>query len=103
MPAALAPGNGRDISALATWAEGRYRITPRIFVGARADRLGFSHILGSAGVPATWDAEVRRVEWAAGYYVQRNLVARAAIQSNWRDTSRVSKRTYFCAQLAYWY
>jgi hypothetical protein len=100
--AALAASSNLD--ALGTWIEGRYRLTPRIFVAARIDRLGFSQIAAdAAGTRVTWDAPVRRVEANAGYYLQRNLVARLAVQYNDRDGGRIFSRTYFAGQIAYWF
>jgi hypothetical protein len=102
LPIALLPGTARSLNASGSWIEGRYRVTPRIFVAARADRLGFSELAGTV-VRLPWDAPVRRLEWGMGYYVQRNLVLRATVQQNWRDTGRVTDRTYLSGQLAYWF
>jgi hypothetical protein len=102
LPLALLPGTARSLNASGSWIEGRYRVTPRIFVAARADRLGFSELAGTV-VRLPWDAPVRRLEWGMGYYVQRNLVLRATAQQNWRDTGRVTHRTYVSGQLAYWF
>jgi hypothetical protein len=102
LPLALLPGTARSLNASGSWIEGRYRVTPRIFVAARADRLGFSELAGTV-VRLPWDAPVRRLEWGMGYYVQRNLVLRATVQQNWRDTGRVTNRTYLSGQLAYWF
>ena len=105
LPYVLEPAGATGVSALGTWAEGRYRITPRIFLAGRADRLGFSELHGrlvqSAGAP--WDAPVKRLEANVGYYVQRNLVLRAGVQGNWREAGRDRQRTYFAGQLAYWF
>jgi hypothetical protein len=105
LPQPLQPTNVRAVSALASWVEGRYRVTPRIFVAARADHLGFSDIRGRLVLPAgaPWDAPVRRLEGNVGYYLQRNLVLRAGVQGNWREGGRDRQRTYFAAQLAYWF
>jgi hypothetical protein len=100
-------GLGKDqrLDAFGAWVETRYRLTPRIFAGARADHLGFSRIAGTlfGGQPTTWDAPVDRVEVGGGYYLQRNLVARAVVQHNRRDGGRVRSRTFFSTQLAYWF
>ena len=99
-----ATGEPVDLDARALWIEGRYRLTPRIVVGARLDRLDFSRIAAAPGaVLVTWDAPVRRVEAAAGYYVQRNLLARLAVQYNERDGGRVDERTFVSGQVAYWF
>jgi hypothetical protein len=105
LPLALAPSNVQSLNALGRWVEGRYRITPRIFVAARADRLGFSNLLGSAPGSAAlpWDAPVTRIEGGAGYYLQRNLVARGMVQTNRRSAGRVRDRTFVSAQIAYWF
>jgi hypothetical protein len=92
-----------NVEALGSWIEGRYRLTPRIFVSGRADRLAFSRVELGPGLTPTWDAPVRRVEVDAGYYIQRNLVARLAVQNNHRDGGRVRQRTYLSGQLAFWF
>jgi hypothetical protein len=104
-PHALAPSNTTKLDALGSWVEGRYRITPRIFVAGRADRLGFSTLrgatIGTDGL--SWDAPVRRIEGAVGYYIQRNFVLRGSVQANWRDAGRDRSRTYLSGQLVYWF
>jgi hypothetical protein len=101
----LAPSNTQSVTARGNWVEGRYRISPRIFVSGRADHLGFSELQGSVPgtAPIPWDAPVTRTEFGTGYYLQRNLVARATVQSNWRHAGRVFDRTFVSAQLAYWF
>jgi hypothetical protein len=102
LPTADLSPDGR-VTALSAWVEGRYRLTPRIFVAARGDRLTFSEIAGSGGARAAWEAPVHRVELGAGYYLQRNLVVRTVVQRNHRDGGRVRDRTYWAGQLAYWF
>ena len=53
------------------------------------------------GLP--WDAPVRRVEGAIGYYLQRNFVLRTSVQGNWREGGRDRNRTYLSGQLVYWF
>ena len=106
LPFLNAGGGSSVVSATAAWVEGRYRLTPRLFVAARADRLDFSRISGAAlsrGTPTPWDAAVDRVETAAGYYLQRNFVARLAVQRNARDAGRVRRRIDLAGQLTYWF
>ena len=93
------------ISAMGTFVEGQYRFTPRVFAAARIDTLRFSSIAGilSSGQPTPWEAPVRRFELAAGYHLQRNLVARVAIQRNRREHTYAHQRTLLAAQLAYWF
>lgn len=105
LPFAAAPPEGSSVAALATWMEGRYRISPRWYVAARADRLGFSGVTSTEpGASAVaWDAPVRRFEAGAGYYLSRNIVARATMQWNDRDGGRVRSRRFLSAQVAYWF
>lgn len=99
----ITPQTIQDLDALSGWIEGRYRITPRIVAAARFDRLGFSKVQAGSGLMRTWDAGVRRFEADAGYYLQRNLMVRFAVQHNARDGGRVRSRTYFSGQMAYWF
>ena len=98
-----AAGTHQDLDALAMWIEGRYRITPRIVVAARADTLGFSKIADAGGQLVDWEADVKRFEANVGYYVQRNLMLRLAVQHNDRDGGRVREKTYVSGQVAYWF
>jgi len=97
------PATTIDVDALGAWVEARYRVTPRIVVSGRADRLGFSRLDVGPNLTPTWDANVTRLEADVGYYIQRNLVARFAVQHNDRDGGRVRTRTYFSGQLGYWF
>jgi hypothetical protein len=97
------PASTTNVDALGVWVEGRYRLTPRIVVSARADRLGFSRLDIGRNLTPTWDANVSRLEADAGYYIQRNLLVRFAVQYNDRDGGRVHHRTYLSGQIAYWF
>jgi hypothetical protein len=105
LPYSAATANGRDVRAAGAWLEARYRLAPRVFVAARADRLTFSRVPGGAfGTgPIPWEAPVRRLEWTAGYYLQRNVVGRVGVQANWRDVGRIRQRTYAAAQVGWWF
>lgn len=92
------------LSALGAWVEGRYRIAPRWYVAARADRLGFSRLdAPESGVRLPWDAPVRRLELGAGYSIQRNVVLRVGVQFNERNGNRKERRTFFATQAAWWF
>jgi len=105
VPFAIAPPEGNRVSALGTWVEGRYRFSPRWYLAGRADRLGFSKITGTAfnGVPTPWEAPVVRYEAGGGVYILRNVIARATVQFNHRDSSRARSRTFFAGQVSYWF
>jgi hypothetical protein len=98
------PVEKADVRALAAWVEGRYRVTPRLYLAARADRLGFSDITGPAHPnPAAWDAPVSRYELGGGYSLQRNLVVRVVAQVNRREGGRVARRTFYSTQAVWWF
>ena len=102
VPFAVTEPGGVNLDAFGIWVEGRYRLTPRISAGFRADHLGFSDVVVNAvGIP--WDAPIDRLEGVVGYAVQRNLTARFGVQHNDREAGRVRSRTYLTAQLAYWF
>jgi len=103
MPFVGEPGRIANLDALGAWIEGRYRLTPRITVSGRADRLGFSRLAAGPGLTPTWDANVSRFELSGGYALQRNLVLRLAVQGNHRDGGRVRTQTFVAGQLAYWF
>lgn len=104
------PGSPSDpwqqVRAIGAFVEGRYRFSPRIFAAARLDSLTFSSIASPGfadGQLTPWDAPVRRVEVAGGYYLQRNLVARVSVQHNTREAGRVRNRTFLAGQLFFWF
>ena len=105
LPFVTPPPEGPSVDAIGASIEGRYRITPRWYAAARADRLGFSKITGSLfqGPATAWEAPVLRYEAGGGYYFQRNIVARGAVQWNHRDGGRVRSRTFLTGQVAYWF
>jgi hypothetical protein len=105
LPYVTPPPEGDAISATGVWIEGRYRITPRIYVAARADRLAFSRVTGRSPFDRrdTWDAGVRRLEAGAGYSLLRTLILRAVVQLNERDGGRITERTYASSQVSWWF
>ncbi len=104
--APLAVGQGPQIvtplDAFALDVETRYRLTPAFSVAARLDRLGFSRVTGSAGT-MTWDSNVHRAELGGGYYLQRNLLLKAAYQYNHRDSGYEPVSHLVSAQLMFWF
>jgi hypothetical protein len=99
--AATAPAP-RSLRAAAFSGEARYMLLPGVYAAARLDHLGFSRIAGTART-LPWDAPVSRVEVGGGYYLQRNLVARASWQANRRAAGRVTSSHLVSAQLLYWF
>jgi hypothetical protein len=98
-----APVLSRPLRASAVWAEGRYRLSPRVYAAGRIDRLAFSTVSVPGARPISWDAPITRLEAGGGFYVQRNLVVKAVYQYNWRDGGRETERGYLAGQLLYWF
>lgn len=95
------PTLSSTLDATSVFVEGRYKISPGVFVAARVDRLGFSHLAASFG-SRTWDAPVTRLETGAGYYIRRNLLAKGSYQHNWRDGGLIRSLGLFAMQLHFW-
>jgi hypothetical protein len=102
LPRLASPVIDTPLRALSTYVEGRYKIRPGLYVAARADHLGFSDVVGSAG-PQSWDAPLTRIEVGGGYSLQRNLVVKMSVQHNTRDGGRVTSATLTSAQIVYWF
>jgi hypothetical protein len=90
------------LRAAALAVEGRYTFAPGWYGAARFDQLGFNHVTASTRT-AEWEAPMTRVEVGGGYYVQRNLIARASLQFNRRDGGRVTRSQLAALQLLYWF
>ena len=102
VPALQPPFIDAPLRALATSAEGRYKVRPGLYLAARIDHLGFSRIAGSAGL-RTWDAPVTRFEAGGGYSLQRNLLLKIAAQFDARDGGRTRKDQLVAGQLVFWF
>jgi hypothetical protein len=102
IPAVAAPFVPPALRAFSPRVEGRYTFLPGMYAAARVDYLGFNRIAAGSRI-AEWDAPVTRVEVGGGYYLQKNLVARFAIQMNRREGGRVRTSTLPAFQLLYWF
>lgn len=107
MPVVPVPASQRalqsPLGARSTSAEGRYKLRPELYVAARYDHLGFSDET-SATATLPWDAPVTRVEIAAGYSIQRNLLLKGAFQHNDRNGGVLQQVAHmFAAQLVFWF
>jgi hypothetical protein len=96
-------GGAAALSATSLFVEGRYRFLPRWQIGVRADRLRFSDVRTAAGLSATWDANVERLEAMLGFRATRRLDLRIGWQQNWRDGGRVRRLGLPAAGLFYWF
>jgi hypothetical protein len=109
VPAVDAPLLDAPLRAVGITAEGQYKLRPGFYLAGRADHVGFSSIRGTLfdGRPTPWDVPVTRLEVGGGYYVRRNVIAKATYQHNWRDGEHdalYDMRTRFlAAQVMYWF
>ena len=102
LPLLSAPSSKLPLRAIATSAEGRYKVRPGLYVAARLDHLGFSEI-ATRLTSETWDAPVTRATLGGGYSIQRNLILKAEFQLNARDGGRVHRQNLGAAQLVFWF
>jgi hypothetical protein len=86
----------------AGYVEARYRLHPRLYAAVRADVIRFTDIEGPRG-PETWEADVSRVEYGAGFTLRRGLLLKTSVLSNWRDTGRVGSSHLGAVQLLFWF
>jgi hypothetical protein len=102
MPLLSGGSKPTPLQAMATSVEGRYTFAPGLYGAARVEYLGFSRLTGATRSDE-WDAPVTRVEVGGGYYVRRNLLLRASVQSNDRDGGRVRSSRFLAGQVLYWF
>lgn len=106
MPALEAPFLDKPLRAWSTFLEGRYRLTPRLYVAARGEYLGFSKIQGGIEFDnqrVSWDGPVTRAEVGAGYSIQRNVRVKLAYQYDWREAGTTRRRGALATQIGYWF
>jgi hypothetical protein len=89
------------LNATSMFVEGRYKISPGLFLASRIDHLGFAELPSPSGA-LSWDAPITRLETGAGYYIRRNFLLKGAYQHNWRDGGLVTSRGLFALQLHFW-
>ena len=102
LPILQRPFVHNPLRAVSASVEGRYTILPGLYAAVRIDALAFNKVSGSSQT-VPWDAAVRRVEVGAGYRLQRNVMAKFSVQTNWRDGGRVRRSTLPAVQLLYWF
>ncbi len=103
VPGIRAPFIDSPLRAFSTSVEGRYKLTPALYVAGRYDHIGFSDLTGTV-VTVPWEAPVTRVEVGTGYSILRNLRVKLAVQRNWRDGGVLTRRaTLAAAQVVFWF
>jgi hypothetical protein len=96
------PTLSRNLDAFSAFGEGRYKLTPAVFVAGRIDRLSFGRLPSQSAAEITWDAPVTRFETGAGYYIRRNFIGKITYQHNWRDGGPIRSRGLVAIQLHFW-
>ena len=96
------PTLSQSLDATSAFLEGRYKVSPAVFVASRIDRLSFGELASASLGTRSWDAPVTRLESGVGYYIRRNLIAKGTYQHNWRSGGQIRSRGLFAAQLHFW-
>jgi hypothetical protein len=92
------------LSAISHSIEGKYKLTPRIYVAGRYDHIGFSDLASGTLGTLPWDAPVAREEVGGGFSIQRNLLLKGSVQHNTRDGGVLIRRANLgAAQLVFWF
>ena len=91
--------------AFGRWIEGRYRITPRIFLAGRADRLSFSAYSAAPRVPLRCRGmrQSRASKPAAVTICSATLSSARRSRRTGAPPDGCLDRTYVSAQIAYWF
>jgi hypothetical protein len=102
LPPLDSPRIADPLKATTGYLEVKVRLLPRLYVAGRGDSLRFSKIAGST-VTNTWDANVSRIEFGAGYTVRRGLVLKASVMNNRRDGGLVHQSLLGAVQALFWF
>lgn len=102
VPALDAPRIVDPLGSRSGYAEARVRLHPRLYVAVRSSMMRFTTIEGSSG-RETWEADVSRLEYGAGFTIRRGLLLKASVLSNWRDGGRVRSSNLGAVQLLFWF
>jgi len=102
LPALDATRIERPLSALALYAEARYKLRPGLYAAARVERLGFARLASTLGEQG-WDAPVTRVEAGGGYTPWRHATLKLSWQHDERDGGRVRGNDLVAGQVLLWF
>jgi hypothetical protein len=99
------------LRAIATYAEGKYKLAPGFYVAARYDDLRFNDVTSDEWGRMPWDAPVTRLEGGVGISIQRNFVLKITGQRNHRTNTGLpfpraelpSRFNVGAAQLVFWF
>ncbi len=77
-----APNLGNDPRTFAYYIEAKYKLFPGFYVAGRWNQMLFSKLTTGAGDSATWNRDAYRVQIAAGYFIEVNLLVKAEYDFN---------------------
>ena len=93
----------RDLDAIGSMVEARYKLWPGLYAAGRLEHLGFSRVPTTLQGPLEWDAPVDRLELGGGWTVRRHLLLKAVWQRNRRDGGRVRASDLGAFQVVTWF
>jgi len=97
-------GATMSLPAWSGFIEGRFKVTTRVQLAARIDRLEFGRVVAGVNhVETTWDADVDRMEGAVAIRITRRADVKVGWQQNWRDGGRVRTRGFPALAVQYWF
>lgn len=104
MPLRSDGGATMSLPAWSGFVEGRYKLTTRLQLAARVDRLEFGRVVsGITHLETTWDSDVDRIEGAVAVRITRRADVKIGWQQNWRDGGRVRTRGFPALAIQYWF
>ena len=91
-----------DLGAWTAMAEVRVKLLPGWSAAARADRLDFGTVTGSAG-RTPWEYDVTRYEAGLAFTPHRYAVFKASFQHNRRAGGTVRDQSFLAGQVLLWF
>ena len=93
-------GRLSDLQSIGWYLEGRYAMSPGLFLASRVEGIKFGNISDGAGGTAAWDDDVGRVEGGVGYYLTDRTIGKLIVQYVDKKGSRGFREAFPAAQLS---
>jgi len=93
-------GSLSDLQSIGWYLEGRYAMSPGLFLASRVEGIKFGNISEGAGGTAAWDDDVGRVEGGVGYYLTDRTIGKLIVQYVDKRGSRGFREAFPAAQLS---
>jgi len=89
---------------LAAFIEAIWRLSPRLRLGGRIDRMTFGarDKVSSYGRRRSWEEPLTRAEIALSVLPHRRVLLKAAYQHNWQDAAPPGRRGFAAVQAVVW-